>query len=134
MGPERFALALTAVAGVIPLRPLVPLPGSGPAMRGLFGHDGRLIAAIDLTMAIAGIGSGSVPTRLVLLREPAGSLAVLADEVAEAAAVPTDLISSREGSGPVRAHASLSAGIAAILDPSRLAALVLPAPTPIKEP
>lgn len=49
---DRFALRLTELLALHPRRPITPLPGGAPALLGLAGVRGRLVAVYDLAQAL----------------------------------------------------------------------------------
>lgn len=79
-GEDRFGLALSRVARVLPGRPCTPVPGAGPAVAGLVALSGRIVGVVGLARALGRPApSAAAPEagHLVLLRgEPPVALAV----------------------------------------------------------
>lgn len=109
VGEELYGVPLSAVAQVLPLGPLAPLPGSPPALLGLHGHAGQVHAVIDLGLALGGAPrppGQEGGAHLLLLREAPRRFALRADRVL-VVAEPLPL------SGPDAAEAAQRAGAAA---------------------
>ncbi|MGU3361476.1 chemotaxis protein CheW [Methylobacterium sp. M6A4_1b] len=94
-GDDRFALALSQVAQVLPARPVTPLPGAPPAVLGLIAISGRVVSLIALGGALGrGMQAASGEGHVVLLRGGAVPVALAVDrvlgvaEIAEAAEAP----------------------------------------------
>lgn len=51
-GGERYGIALTDVAGILPAQPCVPIPGGPPALVGILGRRGYPVSVIDLGAAL----------------------------------------------------------------------------------
>lgn len=52
LGSDRYALAIRDIASLEPLRKLVPLPASRPALLGLAGIRGRLVPVFGLALLL----------------------------------------------------------------------------------
>ena len=48
LGGERYGLALTSLAGVLPLERWTPVPGSPPELLGVINHKGQICSVLDL--------------------------------------------------------------------------------------
>lgn len=74
-----YGFDATAIAGVIPLPDLTKVPQAHSAMLGIFGRNGRIFTAADLTAAM-GLPSGERASgHLVLMRHPRVRLALRVD-------------------------------------------------------
>jgi purine-binding chemotaxis protein CheW len=51
-GPDRYGLAVEAVAHVMPARACTPVPGAPPALIGLAARSGRVVSVLDLAAAL----------------------------------------------------------------------------------
>lgn len=72
VGEALYGVPLAAVARVLPLGPLAPLPGSPPALLGLHGQAGQVHAVLDLGLALGAAPHAPSPAvggHLLLLRE-----------------------------------------------------------------
>ncbi|WP_406855903.1 chemotaxis protein CheW [Alsobacter sp. KACC 23698] len=52
VGRNVFGLPLTCVARALPAQACTPAPRASPELLGLFGHEGRTVAAVDLGVAL----------------------------------------------------------------------------------
>lgn len=74
LGTERFALDAAAVAEVLPLVRLRPLPLAPPGVAGVFNHRGTPVPALDLSQLLLGRPAPArLSTRLVLAVLPAAA-------------------------------------------------------------
>ncbi|MCJ2068984.1 chemotaxis protein CheW [Methylobacterium sp. J-030] len=82
-GSERYGLPLTAVAQVLPMRPLTPMPGAVPALIGLIALSGRIVGVVGLARALGRPEPAGETGHLVVLRGSAApqSLALAVDRV-----------------------------------------------------
>ncbi|WP_342110174.1 chemotaxis protein CheW [Methylobacterium sp. SI9] len=82
-GSERYGLPLTAVAQVLPMRPLTPMPGAVPAFLGLIALSGRIVGVLGLARALGRPQPESEAGHLVVLRGSASphALALVVDRV-----------------------------------------------------
>ncbi|MCJ2088904.1 chemotaxis protein CheW [Methylobacterium sp. E-005] len=67
-GSERYGLPLTAVAQVLPMRPLTPMPGAVPALIGLIALSGRIVGVLGLARALGRPEPEGEAAHLVVLR------------------------------------------------------------------
>lgn len=118
----RYAFEAALVSEVIRLGPLTRLPGSPPALPGVFPYRGEVLAVLDLGRALAGPGVAiGAATRVAVLRVGDYRLALLPDGIEGLVASPSrGLQPSPAQGGPaapfVRAVGSDSRGPLAILD------------------
>ena len=89
-GSERYGLPLKAVAQVLPMRPLTPMPGAVPSLIGLIALSGRIVGVLGLARALGRPESGGEPGHVVVLRgTPAHQpLALAVDRVLGIAQAP----------------------------------------------
>ena len=71
VGPEWFALPLSAVREVIPSQTVTRLPGSPPWLHGLTNLRGELVPVIDVAIRI-GLPATEVATHLAVLETEEG--------------------------------------------------------------
>ncbi|MCJ2061685.1 chemotaxis protein CheW [Methylobacterium sp. J-088] len=67
-GSERYGLPLKAVAQVLPMRPLTPMPGAVPSLIGLIALSGRIVGVLGLARALGRPESAGEPGHVVVLR------------------------------------------------------------------
>lgn len=60
VGAEFYGIAVAAVARVLPFAPCARVPGTPPAMLGLFGRSGQLFNVLELAIAL-GLETGRDP-------------------------------------------------------------------------
>ncbi|GEP08947.1 chemotaxis protein CheW [Methylobacterium gnaphalii] len=83
IGTERFGIALSAVAMVLPERPCTRLPGAPAALRGIIAHAGIIVSVIDLAGAL-GLGrddGARDPGHFLRIRTEGPPLALAVDRV-----------------------------------------------------
>lgn len=79
-GGQLFALPVTALAEVLPMRPIAQLSQLPPWLAGLTQLRGELVAVLDLAQWFQ-VPGASAPRALILLEVEGRQLAVFADEV-----------------------------------------------------
>jgi purine-binding chemotaxis protein CheW len=141
VGQNVFGLPLTSVARALPAQACTPVPRAAPELLGLFGHEGRTVAAIDLGVAlgVADARPGAADTGCYVLTrrdEPRTALRVdAADAVLRLAATQRPEALGREAaSGFIIAYADLpSSGesstaspVVALLDVEKLLRSLFP--------
>lgn len=134
-GSERYGLPLTAVAQVLPMRPLTPMPGAVPALIGLIALSGRIVGVLGLARALGRPEPDGDAAHLVVLRGSATPqpLALAVDRVlgiapaatASASADP-DGLGNAAASGYAPAEAGADRPDFVIVDLSRLLRRALP--------
>jgi purine-binding chemotaxis protein CheW len=67
-GSERYGVPLAAVAQVLPMRPLTPMPGAVPALLGLIALSGRIVGILSLARALGRPEPEAQAGHLVVLR------------------------------------------------------------------
>lgn len=77
---DPFALVLTQIAGVHPERPITPLPGGPPALLGLSGIRGQLVAVHDLARVL-GYEQVNAPHRWIAICRTEDRIALSLGEV-----------------------------------------------------
>ncbi|MGH7457912.1 MAG: chemotaxis protein CheW [Longimicrobiaceae bacterium] len=79
---HRFTVGIEEVREVIPARPVTPLPGSEPFVRGLINLRGRLVTVLDLGARLNLPPAGSRPGyRVVVLSRGEQLVGLAADQV-----------------------------------------------------
>lgn len=66
LGPDRYAIRVSAISGLFADRPVTPLPGPLPELLGLAGLRGALIPVYDLRLMMGYPGRGT-PRWLILV-------------------------------------------------------------------
>lgn len=91
-GSERYGIPVTAVAQVLPTRPLTPMPGAVPALLGLIALSGRIVGVLGLARALGRPEPDGDAGHLVVLRGSAASqpLALAVDRVLGIAPAATE--------------------------------------------
>jgi len=92
---RRYVLRLRQVAGLVPDRPVTPLPGPVPALLGVAGFSGSTVAVYDLA-AVLGHGTAQDPRWLVLTRG-APVVALAFDDLDGHLRVPGDAVVEHTG-------------------------------------
>lgn len=89
VGGETYALAAAAVREVLPLRDLLPLPGTPAFVLGIVNVRGRILSVVDLKrffgLPVAGLTDSN---RLLVLGDDELEFGLLADRVLGTALVP----------------------------------------------
>ena len=89
LGDNRYAIATPAIVTVLPRVNLQPLPGSSPAVAGVFSYQGQVVPVLDLNQLLRGAASSALlSTRIVLVNqgapdEPTRLLGLLAEQATE---------------------------------------------------
>lgn len=73
LGGERYALALSDLAGVFPLGRVTSVPGAPAELLGVINHRGRVCCLLDLArlLGLPLSGEDAGPAYVLLLRRPA---------------------------------------------------------------
>lgn len=91
LATERYAFLAADVQDVQPLRELTPLPGTPAFLRGLVNLRGRLVAVVDIKRFFGLPEQGITDLhRILLLRNDALEVGILADAVESVVAVPVE--------------------------------------------
>ena len=89
LGDNRYAIATPAIVTVLPRVNLQSLPGSSPAVAGVFSYQGQVVPVLDLNQLLRGAASSALlSTRIVLVNqgaanEPTRLLGLLAEQATE---------------------------------------------------
>jgi chemotaxis signal transduction protein len=100
VGGDPFALPLAEIAGVHPRRSITPLPGGAPALLGLAGIRGRLVAVHDLARVL-GYEAAKAQRRWIVVCRADERLALALDEVEGHARVSRERLTTVERAGHV---------------------------------
>lgn len=89
LGDNRYAIATQAIMTVLPQVNLQTIPGSPPAVAGVFSYQGQAVPVLDLNQLLRGVASSALlSTRIVLANlgapgEPVRLLGLLAEQATE---------------------------------------------------
>lgn len=99
-GPERYALQLTQLVGVLPFTKCAPVAGGPPGLHGVINGRGAIWAVFDLRRLL-GIDAPSAPDggRVVLLRHSWRRVGLRVDEAADTRVLAA-AAAQRSASGP----------------------------------
>ncbi|HSU39197.1 MAG TPA: chemotaxis protein CheW [Polyangiaceae bacterium] len=92
---RAYALASAELGGLMAARRLMPLPSPDPALGGLVGLRGALVAAFDLGVLL-GLRASAVPTRWLALSARDRQLALSFDELDGYLRVPRSALCATE--------------------------------------
>ena len=83
LGPERYGLALTELAGVLPLTRWTPVPGAPAELLGVINHRGRICCVLDLArlLGLPPRESLSEGAYILLLRGPGREVGLRVDSI-----------------------------------------------------
>ena len=93
LGDNRYAIATPAIVTVLPRVNLQAIPGSSPAVAGMFSYQGQIVPVLDLNQLLRGAASSALlSTRIILvnqgaLGESARLLGLLAEQATETLAL-----------------------------------------------
>ncbi len=93
LGDNRYAIATPAIVTVLPRVNLQAIPGSSPAVAGMFSYQGQIVPVLDLNQLLQGAASSALlSTRIVLVNqgipgESARLLGLLAEQATETLAL-----------------------------------------------
>jgi purine-binding chemotaxis protein CheW len=107
VGGELYALAVEHVLKVEESGDLTVVPGSGPALSGVWNLDGQVLPVFDLARVLGIPGEGR-PARIVVVEEHGRSAGLAVDEVTEVTSLAT---STAEAAGPYLSGSVLEAGV-----------------------
>jgi chemotaxis signal transduction protein len=116
-GGRPYALRLSQTAGLHPDRPVTPLPGPQPALLGLAGFAGTVVAVYDLAALLGHPGTGR--PRWLVLAAGTPMLALAFHELDGHVRVPADAIvaeASTDGGGCLRGMVTLGGDTRPIVD------------------
>ncbi|MBF0551742.1 MAG: purine-binding chemotaxis protein CheW [Deltaproteobacteria bacterium] len=93
LGLEKYAIELTHVAEVYPLKDLTPLPQTPPFVLGIFNARGRIISVLDLKKLIGlpDVGLTNL-NRVIVLRGGDMEFGILADSILGVKLIPVDTL------------------------------------------
>ena len=119
-GGRRWLVRVEDLREVVPMMALAAAEGLGGECRGLLNLRGELVPVFDKT------GGPASPARLILvLREPAGPVGLLVDEVHEVVFLTDAQLTPRPvGGGRTRSMALLNGELFSVLEPAEVAAHV----------
>ncbi len=121
---ERYALPLAAVREVVVApETLVPVPRSGPLVRGVMNLRGRVVPVVDLAAVLA-VKSASPMPKIVLLDRGRRDLGLLVSEVEGIESLEKMTTAGHAAPAFVRGLARLGALALTVLDPDSLDAAV----------
>lgn len=76
---RHFALPLDALCEVLPLRAATPIPGGGPAVRGLINLRGRIVTVLDLGVWVDPACAAPADPRIIVIERGATRVGLVAD-------------------------------------------------------
>ncbi|MBF0509627.1 MAG: purine-binding chemotaxis protein CheW [Deltaproteobacteria bacterium] len=93
LGQERYAVELTHVVEVFPLKDLTPLPQTPPFVLGIFNARGRIISVLDIKKLIGlpDVGLTNL-NRVIVLHGDDMEFGLLADSILGVKLIPTDTL------------------------------------------
>jgi len=104
LGGERYGLALTGLAGVLPLERWTPVPGAPPELLGVINHKGQICSVLDLARLL---GLATFPAEhakesayVLLLRRPGREVGLAVGSLEGLVRVPPGVGASEETAGP----------------------------------
>jgi purine-binding chemotaxis protein CheW len=106
VGSELYALPVENVLEVAELGDLSVVPGSGPALSGVWNLNGQVLPVFDLAR-ILGVARDGKPSRIVVVEQHGQAAGLAVDEVTEVTSLATDTL---EAAGPYLRGAVLEAG------------------------
>jgi purine-binding chemotaxis protein CheW len=124
LGGAHYALAVGAVAEVLPLRGLTPLPGVPAFLPGVVNHRGRVLAVLDLRRLWDPAAEPVPGGHVVVLAADDAALGLLAESVAGVVAIGLHEIGpppAAIGSSAQPFVQGVTAGMVTVLDSRRLA-------------
>ncbi|MBF0495421.1 MAG: purine-binding chemotaxis protein CheW [Deltaproteobacteria bacterium] len=93
LAQERYAIELTYVAEVYPLKDLAPLPQTPPFVLGIFNARGRIISVLDIKKLIGLPDVGLTDlNRVIVLHCDDMEFGVLADSILGVKLIPVDTL------------------------------------------
>lgn len=96
-GGERFALDVSGVQEVVADLNLTPLPRAGAGWLGVANLRGEILPAVSLQRWFAGAAAAAPTPVFLIVRTPAGRLALAVESVAGVSALPPAGTSPPEG-------------------------------------
>lgn len=93
---ERYGIRAASVLEVIPLRDLVPVPGTPPAVLGIMNHRGRVLPVLDLRRVFELTGEGAGDSgRVVAARSGGSTFGLFAETIVAVVTVDAQALSAR---------------------------------------
>jgi len=100
IGEDRYAIALSALRAVVPLRLVTPVPLSRPHVIGLLRFGGQIITALSLASLLGIRGWAQDPAVLIVVDPGFGGLVALdCEDVPRPIAVPARPLEEARGRG-----------------------------------
>jgi chemotaxis signal transduction protein len=121
LGEERYGLALTDVAEVLPAIPITPVPGAIPVFAGVIQVHGEIRAVLDLRKLVgleAGVTTG--PGRVILLCRRGRELGLKVDRTEEVRLIAAEQVQLTEAGSPSRYIAGITTDSLMLIDAEAL--------------
>lgn len=93
---ERYGIRAASVLEVMPLRELVAVPGTPPAVLGIVNHRGRILPVLDLRRVFELTGEGvGENSRVAVVQSGGSTFGLFAETIVAVAAVGAQGLSAR---------------------------------------
>jgi chemotaxis signal transduction protein len=134
VGPERYAIELSALAEVFPYRSCTTVPGAPPALLGVINVRGDIRAVADLRRLLGLTPGEDTPAGyVVMLRHTGSAMGLRVDRIEQVRQVdPVQLLPGTDGAAPIhgsRFVKALTADTVMLLDAGAVLSHLVPTTT-----
>lgn len=134
VGPERYAIELSALAEVFPYRGCTTVPGAPPALLGVINVRGDIRSVADLCRLLELTPGEDTPAGyIVMLRHAGNAMGLRVDRIEQVRQIdPVQLLSGTDGAAPIhgsRFVKALTADTVMLLDAGAVLSHLVPTTT-----